>query len=402
MRAMAIQSPLPVPTAVPNAEAAVALHGEHGRRWLDGLLQGDPPADAVVAELHEVVGHGPGFRLLRRALAAGVDALDDHLPPALSALFASLDAEPAWLDHDMLDRAAEHLARQTREYGLVLGAASLLAGAGNSIAGKPLALTGRYVSQAAVRSLEVASWLTPVTTPGGLRREGLGFERTVRVRMIHAMVRHRLQRDPRWDAAAWGMPIPQSHMAFTLAEFGSVALRAMHRLGVRYTDAELDDVYHLWRYVGHLIGVDEALLPRTADQHHRIEALYALTSVAPDADDRAFVAALSAFQAAEIARLLPPGPARGMARPLIHGYQRAFVGDAAAEALGIPDTALKHLPRVASPVRAMAFAAHDRLIPAGKRRRTARGFRHRERELARLRRAYRVDHDLVDDVAPVA
>ena len=35
-----------------------------------------------------------------------------------------------------------------------------------------------------------------------------------------------LERSPDWDAGAWGLPIPQPYMAFTLAEFCSVALRA--------------------------------------------------------------------------------------------------------------------------------------------------------------------------------
>ena len=30
----------------------------------------------------------------------------------------------------------------------------------------------------------------------------------------------------------------------------------MTQLGVRYTDTELDDIIHLWRCVGHLIGVE--------------------------------------------------------------------------------------------------------------------------------------------------
>ena len=144
-----------------------------------------------------------------------------------------------------------------------------------------------------------------VTTPGQLRRHGRGFEHTVRVRMIHAYVRAGLNRDPRWDHAAWGEPIPQPYMAFTLAEFGSIALRAMHQLGVRYSDAELEDIFHLWRYVGRLVGMDEALNPITEADHHRIERLYALTGGGTDPDDAAFVTALAEFQAAEIARMLP-------------------------------------------------------------------------------------------------
>jgi hypothetical protein len=381
-RGMATQAPTAPPTTLPNADEALARHGSFGRLWLDGLWRGDPLADAVVAD---------GALLVRRALADGIDAVED--PPApLVELFAAVDAPPAWLDRDRCDRAALHLVRHTREYGLVLGAASLVAGAQNSVAGKPLGFTGRYAKNAGARSVEVGFWLSEVTEPGGLERHALGFERTVRVRMIHAHVRSHLLGGPKWDLEAWGLPIAQPYMAFTLAEFCSIALRAMGQMGVRYTDAELEDIHHLWRYVGHLVGVEEPLLPRDPGDYARIEELYALTSPGPDRGDRAFVAALADFQATELGRSLPR---RWRPDGLIRGLQRAFVGDVVADQLGIPDTPWKHLPRVSGPLTAAGYAAYDALLPDGKGRRTRSALRWRRRELARMRKKFGVE-DLVD------
>lgn len=375
---------LTVPTALPRTDEVLARHGAFGQRWLEAMWDGDPLADAVVAD--------GGAGLVRRAIAEGIDALD--APPApLVALFTEIDAPPAWWDVDRCDRAAAHLARQGREYGLVLGAASLLAGAQNAVAGKPLTFTGRYAGDAAVRSIEVGDWLTAVTTPGGMLRDGAGFERTVRVRMIHAHVRAHLSRHPDWDAAAWGVPIPQPYMAFTLAEFCSVALRAMAQLGARYSDAERDDIVHLWRCVGWLVGLDDELLPVALEDYAPIEELYALASPGPDDDDRAFVQALTAFQARELGRVLPARWTPG----IMAGLQRAFLGDRAADDLAIPDTRWKHLPRLLGPLTATLNAAHDHLVPDGRTRRTARAYRTRETGLTRLRIEYGVDHSLVDD-----
>jgi hypothetical protein len=390
---MATLTERPAPTAARNIEQALAEYGEQGQRWLDAMWHGDPLADAVVADFGDGIGERSS---LRAAIADGLESVADA-SASLTALFAALDDEPEWLDHDTCDRAAGHLARHHREYAFVLGAASLIAGAGNHIAGKPLLFTGRYASQAAVRSIEVGSWLIAVTTPGGLRRAGRGFEHTVRVRMIHAFVRARLNHDQRWDHAAWGLPIPQPYMAFTLAEFGSIALRAMHQLGVRYSDSELDDIFLLWRYVGRLVGMDEALNPSTAADHHRIERLYALTGGGADPDDAEFVTALAEFQTAEIARVLPGRASRVVAAQIVRGLQRAFVGDAAADALAIVDTPLKHLPTIVGPVSAAAYRTHDLLVPAGRERRTARGFSARAVEMERLRATYDVRHQLVDD-----
>jgi hypothetical protein len=346
---------------------------------------GDPLADAVVAD---------GAQLVRRAIADGIEAIADP-PESLVALFAALDDRPAWMDADRCDRAAECIVRQSREYGVALGAASLVSGAQNTIAGKPLTFTGRYASNAAVRSIEVGSWLLAVTTPGGLERHGVGFERTVRVRMIHAHVRAHLRSHPEWQTEQWGLPIPQPYMAYTLAEFCSIALRAMARLGVRYSDSELEDILHLWRCVGHLVGVDEDFLQITSEDYARIEALYALTSPGSDDGDRRFVAALTGFQAAELARILP---AR-WAPAVVHGLQRSFVGDAVASDLAIPDTWCKRLPLVVGPMTALTYGAIDTLVPRGKQRRTARASRARVKELERLRNEYAVVHELVDDAA---
>src|SRR3546814_7051296 len=67
-----------------------------------------------------------------------------------------------------------------------------------------------------------------------------GFTHTVRVRMIHAHVRRFIGRGDEWDEAAWGVPIPQPYMAFTLAEFGHISLAAMEKLGVDLRRDELD------------------------------------------------------------------------------------------------------------------------------------------------------------------
>ena len=268
-----------------------------------------------------------------------------------------------------------------------------LPGAQNTVAGKPLTFTGRYAADAAVRSIEVGSWLVAITTPGGLLRGGEGFEHTVRVRMIHAHVRARLSRHPDWDTAAWGLPIPQPFMAFTLAEFCSVALRAMRQIGVRYSDREIEDIHHLWRYVGHLVGVADDLLPVTPADYARIESLYALTALGPDEEDRGFVAALAAFQADELTRFLPAP----LAESIVGGLQRAFLGDAQADALAIPDTLWKRLPRLLSYLNRVSTAAHDTCVPNGRARRTAHGLRVRQREFSELRARYAVAHQLVDD-----
>jgi hypothetical protein len=390
---------MPKATALPFADVALARYGAHGRAWIDGTRATDPLADAVVADFAELP-HGVGMAMVRAALSDGIDSVDGA-PDSLRRLFAAVDTEPDWLDHAALDRAAGHLVRHMASYGIVLAAASLTSGAMNAHAGMPLVITGRYTSQAAVRSLEVGSWLEQILTPGGLRRDRAGFATTLRVRMIHAFVRHHLWSGTEWDDA-WGAPIPQSYMAFTIAEFGHIALAAMEKLGVRYTRDELDDIYHLWRYVGLLNGVTEELNPTCEADHVRIEELYLLTAATPDAQDRDFVRALTHdYLAREIAELLPGGGAwkQNLSVTIVNGLTRAFIGDTAAATLGVPDTAFKYLPAVLGP----ALGGVNRLLatlPGVTAYRTRRALANHGRVLAEQRKRYGVHHDMVD-TAPV-
>ncbi|MEV1133407.1 oxygenase MpaB family protein [Rhodococcus coprophilus] len=383
-----------IPSALVNADLAVRRYGDLGTRWLHGMWEADPLADAVVAD---EFGASSATVEVRKALVDGIDALPDA-PESLRALFAFLDDEPEWLDHSRLDNAADALIRHTPVMGMVLGAASLLRGAASEIAGKPLALTGRYVSQPAVRSVEVGEWLRHVIARGGMRREGAGFAFTVRVRLIHAHVRRGIVASGLWDEDAWGVPIPQPYMAFTIAEFGHICVEAMQTLGVRFTDTELDDIYHLWRYVGHVIGMsDELNLCKEAD-HVLVEELYRLTSPGPSQDDRDFVAALTDhYLVPELANLLPGNELvrKALALRVMQSLQRVFVGDAEADALGIPDSPLKHVLRRVGPALALVNRIQERRYP-DKARTTARAYKVRDAAMDRMRVDYGVAHDLVD------
>ena len=250
---MTLHTARPAPTALRHVDRAVSRYGDAGSKWLAAMWRADPLADTVV---NDPAGRGAA-RTVRTLMTEGIAAVSDP-EPSVSALLEQLIEEPDWLDRDRLDRASDVLVRYSAQWGLVLGAASLLAGADNWIAAKPLLLTGRYGNQPAVRSIEVGEWLSRVVAPGGMAIDAPGFQHTVRVRMIHAHVRRHIRTHAEWDEDAWGVPIPQPYMAFTLAEFGHISLAAMADLGVRLRDSELADIYHLWRYVGHVIGVEQS------------------------------------------------------------------------------------------------------------------------------------------------
>ncbi|MCD4524959.1 oxygenase MpaB family protein [Nocardioides sp. cx-173] len=387
-----------LPTTVRHADEARRRFGDFATTYFEAMWRGDPLADAFVADFGEL-GHGRAMRMLKTACRDGIDAVAGA-PDSLRALFAQLDEVPDWVDLDRIDRDSAHIGRYTRQSGIVLGAASLVSGYANSAASRPLEMTGRYLESAGARTIEVGSWLVEVSRGGGLRRHASGFELTVRVRVIHALVRSALRDDPAWDLRAWGVPICQAFLAYTLIEFCLIPVRGMRAIGAPYLPAEEDAAYARWRYLGHLLGIDAALLPRDRQEQERLEEIYLLTRPPVDAYCRDLVGSInSEFLVPEIEALLPARPARlrRLAPPVVHGLERVFLGDEIADELGIaPAPRTTRLIERVGPVLARVNATLDRQAWTLEPRRRL-GERYRLKQDERLRSRYSVRHDLVDE-----
>ncbi|CAN5618007.1 oxygenase MpaB family protein [soil metagenome] len=381
------------PTGLRRLAEARRRFGTLADTYVDAMQHGDPLADAFVADFADL-GHGRALRMLRTACREGIDAVPDP-PSSLRALVAALDDVPDWVDLDRIDHDSRFIARYTRQNGIVLGAASLVSGYANSAASRPLELTGRYLDDAGARTIEVASWLVAITRAGGLERHAEGFELTVRVRVIHALVRQALRDDPRWDHAAWGLPICQAYLAYTLVEFVLIPMRAVRMIGAPYRPHEERAAYARWHYVGHLLGIDPALLPADQAAQERLEELYLLTRPVVDDYCRDLVAAINRdVLAAEVEGLLP-APAHRFAPTVVHGLERLFLGDEIADDLAIPRTRVTAAVRALGPALGLVNGFLDRL-PFTLAPRTRLGERYQVKQEARLRATYGVHHDLVD------
>ncbi|WP_460301691.1 oxygenase MpaB family protein [Actinocorallia aurea] len=388
-----------VPGRVGGFEGALARYPERARVFVEALGWGDPVADAVVADL-VAQGRGPGMRRIRKALAEGIDAVQDA-PESVVALFAEIDAEPEWLDRDLLAVASHAYCRHPVAVLTALGTASLVGSYVNGAAVEPLALTRRFTDRGAVRAFETASWLWATARPGGLERFAPGVAATVRVRLIHAFVRHHILNglpDGTWDSAELGHPINQADSAYTLIEFSLIPLRVMGRFGIPHTPRERSAIYHLFRYVGHLMGVDPRILPATEPDFVELEEIYHLTGAEPSAYSRELVAELLdvimpdnlATQAGPLAPAM-----RRTARPMVHGLARTFAGDPIADRLGVRRNAWRHLPALlAPPVRAVN--ALQQVVPGAMDRKLRRALTFIDTTSAATAARLGVGHDLVD------
>lgn len=328
-----------------RAEAA-AMFGERAEVYARAMTEGDRLADPVTAEVR-LDQTGKARADLEAALEGGLAAVTTP-SAALVALMQQVERVPEWVDWAKIERGG--VAILSRGAGLQPSLAAALAAGYNSGASvKPLVRTARFVKQAERRASETANWYFKTLRPGGLARGAPGFAATLRVRVVHSMVRSALRRAGDWDTQAWGAPLNMADTARGIAtEFTTVPLDAGRRLGFEFTTEEVDAVIHLFRYVGYLLGVPEALLPRDEAEARNLGALVELTNDGPDADCRLLAASLLDIGYEQMRSAGRPIMAHA-ARNLAHGYVRAFAGDAVADGLGLRDNLFKLAPALSRP-----------------------------------------------------
>jgi hypothetical protein len=150
-----------------------------------------------------------------------------------------------------------------------------------------------------------------VCQPGALAPHAEGFRAALKVRLMHAQVRQLLLGSDRWHSDRWGVPINQVDMAGTVLVFSYAVLMGLDRLGVQVEPHEREDLVHLWRCVGWLLGVTPDLLCATNAQAEALWDLIASTQEPADDDSRRLVAA---FLESPLIR-----PAQDMPRWLVRG-----------------------------------------------------------------------------------
>ncbi len=246
---------------------------------------GDPLGDAV-AEWMAEVGFRTGMEQFEQVLNHGLGSVPDAAQP-LRALFEAVEKKPAWLDEAELLTGQRAIARAGVAIPFILGDIFLLGGYGVSVAmNKALVMTGGLrEGSTRKRANETSAWWLQVTREGGLQRDQDGFKTTLRVRVLHGVVRRRLKDDANWSTEAHGLPINQAHMAATGHAFGAGCLVAARMFGIRFNEAERAAFMHLWRYANWLMGVDEQL--NTQSEHAGMSVILMSAMTAPEENEYA-------------------------------------------------------------------------------------------------------------------
>ncbi len=318
-----------VPTRYSDLDRQRERFGPALDAYLESATRVDPLADEATDAL-ELLEPKRREEVLNAALAGRTDAV---IPPALASLLHHAGRVPPWVDFGQLEEGGAVVLRGGLFSAAALLCYSLPLGYLSPGGNKPLVMNGGLVNNVVPRLRETARFLVETCLPGGLRVGAPGFRRTLRVRLMHARVRRRLRLSGRWDDARWGAPINQADLLGTNLMFSLAMIDALRTMGFRPSQREVAAMMMLWRYSGQLVGVEPGLLPESETGGRRTMQMILGVEATPDGDSRTLTRAmLEAIGHQD----------KPFVGAVLTGLTRGLLGEAHADALGVPRTPWAH------------------------------------------------------------
>ncbi len=170
------------------------------------------------------------------------------------------------LRDDNLAEAHAFFERHTEPILAVLGLYSLpycYAGANGA---RVLVQSEKIVENPEKRLLETASFVFDVSQRNAFEAKGRGFVSILKVRLLHAAVRHYASRSITDE-----VPINQEDLLGTFLSFSLLVIRGVRKLGLTIDQNDADSYYFLWTKIGQLMGVSLENMPKTIKQAGLIE-----------------------------------------------------------------------------------------------------------------------------------
>ena len=317
---------------MPGYEKARAIAPDIADKYIAHTHVGDPLGEEMTDDLSKFKPEEASILIQNAMDNEGEESLRDA-PASLRKLFKEAEAVPEWLDYSSFAPAVRMFHRNSQVILAAFVAGVLIEGFTTNIA-KSFFITGRVRDQGVRRLGQNNRHMMEIFLPGGLYRDGDGWKLSVRIRIVHAQLRHLLSRSEEWDTQAWGAPISAAHLGSAISAFSARLLKHMKTLGAQYNDEEYDSFMAVWRYSGYLMGIPETILFRDADEALRLWEI-ALTCE-PDSPSESVVMAHSLVNSAPlIAGRTEPKDRRELAG-YVYRVSRGLIGNEFADSLMYP------------------------------------------------------------------
>ncbi len=244
--------------------------------------QGDPLADAVVADL---VSTGK-TTVVNEVLAQFRDndqPIPENLPESVRRYLLTTDDPPGWTDLDRVASAYEFFVDDGVHIASVLSFGAMVNCYAQPRPSRVLALTHR-LNQPHRRLSETSQFVLHLmgNEPFGA---GGSFVPTIqKTRLIHAAVRYFITQSGEWDIDTDGVPLCQQDMLGALLIFSVQVIDGMRRIGISVTEREAEDYYYVWRVTGAMLGIPAEAMPETLSAAQELNAELVEASYGPSDD----------------------------------------------------------------------------------------------------------------------
>ncbi len=315
---------------------------------VDAMLRANDgrPEDTAKVLLRQLLGGGHHNALLK---APGTELLVGFLKEQRVL--------PKWADRGKVERAQE-IGREHLVVGSVLLAVASLPECYLDARGAPvLSQSGQLSEQPARRLRHTSHMVLSVCGPHSIYPKPgsddavipVGISKALTVRLMHALLRrftaegYRLPESfyvqvedelglPQHyqDEGLIPVPINQEDLAYVLLTFSYVVIRGLEKMGVVLDAKDRDAYVHLWNVIGHVMGVQEELMPEGYEESASLFHALKQRLAGPSEEGKALMAAMMGW-----INLLVPRPFRGL--NLAAELVVYFVGREGAAMLGIEE-----------------------------------------------------------------
>ncbi|MCY7349210.1 MAG: DUF2236 domain-containing protein [Cytophagaceae bacterium] len=177
------------------------------------------------------------------------------------------------------------------------------------------------------RLMETAQFVVNVLTPNSFEHDGLAILSAQKVRLMHAAIRYFAQ-EHAWDRDTYGIPINQEDLVGTLLSFSVVIVDGLRQLGIELTPEESEAYFHVWKIVGHFMGIDADLLSDDEDECRFLMNAILEQQAGPSKEGTELTAACIDLMESKMGI----GPMKNLAPQFV----RYFTGDRYADMLEVP------------------------------------------------------------------
>lgn len=304
-------------------------------RWTNDLLDemhklGDPEADAVIQEIFEDDSIDEVNRLML-LMVENDDMPSDELPKIMQDFLRDTAKFPAWVDEEKMLHGSQLFTRYGPEIVLILFGASLPILYAAYPGAQVLVGTRRLTADVHRRIIETGQFVIDVTAESAWRDDGKGFRTTQKIRLMHATIRQMLSHHPRWEKHwddDWGVPINQEDLAGTMLSFSVTIIQSLEKCNITMSDEEKEAYLHHWKVIGHILGVEDELMPDNYQEAVEGMALWMRRNHKETEAAKELMAAMVKFWYDRVPGKLFDG--------VTTGWSRMWVGDKLADTLGIP------------------------------------------------------------------